>query len=106
MTTLVGSRKSPSIPDAPMAPVLFAPASTIQNRTVRWAIPCLIALGDITMFAGPKKCAKSMMAAHLAACFTKGIPFAPGLFVEAEALGEVLLYNGERAIDCFAKPRC
>ena len=107
MTVLAGSRKSASIPE-PLrgAPVVFAPASAIKNRALRWAVPCLIALGDVTIFAGPKKCGKSMMAAHLAACFTKGAPFAAGLFVEAEAQGEVLLYNGERAIDCFAKPRC
>jgi hypothetical protein len=47
-----------------------------------------------------------MMAAHLTSCFTNGTPFAPGLGVVPEAQGEVVLYNGERAIDCFAKPRC
>ena len=52
------------------------PASTIKNRSMRWAIPYLIALGDVTIIAG------------------KG------------AQGEALLYNGERPIDCFAKPRC
>jgi putative DNA primase/helicase len=84
----------------------FAPASAISNRAVKWAITGLIALGDLTIFAGPKKCGKSLVAAHLAACFTKGVPFAPGVFVEPRARGAVLLYNGERAIDCFAKPRC
>ena len=84
----------------------FAPASSIQNRAVKWAIPGLIALGDVTIFAGPKKCGKSLVAAHLAACFTQGVPFAPGLFVEPAAQGAVLIHNGERAIDCFAKPRC
>lgn len=84
----------------------FAPASAIPNRAMKWAIPGLIALGDLTIFAGPKKCGKSLVAAHLAACFTRGSAFAPGVFVEASAKGSVVLYNGERAIDCFAKPRC
>ena len=87
-------------------PSAFAPATTIVNRAMKWAIPGLIALGDVTIFAGPKKCGKSLVAAHLAACFTKGIPFAPGLFVNPEAQGAVLIHNGERFIECFAKPRC
>jgi AAA domain len=106
MTTLVGSRTSASITDLLPGVRVFEPASTIKNRALRWAIPGLIALGDVTIFAGPRKCGKSMMVAHLAACFTRGTPFAPGLLVEAQAQGEVLIYNGERAIDCFAKPRC
>src|SRR5262245_17528262 len=84
----------------------FVPASTIKNRSVKRAIPCFIALGDVSIFAGPRKCAKSMMAAHLASCFTNGTAFAPGLGVMPEAQGDVVLYNGERAIDCFAIAPC
>jgi AAA domain len=99
-----GSMNKHRITDPPAAE--FRPASTIPNRAMRWALPEFIALGDVTIVAGPKKAGKSLMAAHLAASFTKAVPFAPGLFVRPEAQGQAALYNGERAIDCFAKPRC
>jgi hypothetical protein len=108
MPTLNGCHNSPAADDrcVPEQGTAFIRASTIKNRAIKWALPGMIALGDVTIFAGPKKCGKSLVAAYLAGCVTKGTPFAPGLCVNPEAQGAVLIYNGERAIDCFAKPRC
>jgi hypothetical protein len=83
----------------------FQPASMIANRPVSWMISDLIALGDITMVAGPKKAGKSLIAAHLIASVTNGVPFAPGVFVEDASKGKAMLYSGERRTACFPRPR-
>jgi len=85
---------------------LFEPASTIKHRSVKWAIDDHIPLEDVTLFAGPKKSGKSLTIARLIACFTNNVPFAPGVFVNTDAQGYALLYNGERAKESFASPRC
>jgi hypothetical protein len=84
----------------------FIPANTIKNRSIAWAITNHIAIGEVTIVAGPKKVGKSLLVAHLIACFTNNKPFAPGVHVDQKAQGGALLYNGERSIDAFAKPRC
>ena len=75
MTTLVGSRKTLLMPEPfPDAPVVFEPASTIKNRSVRWGIPYLIALGDVTIIAGPKKCGKSKKGVAKSQIVARGKP--------------------------------
>ena len=83
----------------------FQSANTIKHQSLRWAIDDHIALDDVTLFTGPKKCGKSLFAAHLSACFTNGIPFAPGVDVNENARGHVLLYTAERPKESFAAPR-
>jgi AAA domain len=84
----------------------FIPANTIKNRSIEWAIANHIAIGEVTIVAGPRKVGKSLLVAHLIACFTNNKPFAPGVHVDRKAQGGALLYNGERSIEAFAKPRC
>jgi predicted ATP-dependent serine protease len=84
----------------------FIPANTIKNRSIEWAITNHIAIGEVTIVAGPRKVGKSLLVSHLIACFTNNKPFAPGVHVDHKAQGGALLYNGERSIEAFAKPRC
>jgi AAA domain len=94
-----------SLPETSFETPTFQPASMIANRAVAWLIQDLIAQGDITMVAGPKKAGKSLIAAHFIAAVTSGVPFAPGIFVEDTARGKAMLYTGERRTASFARPR-